>query len=63
MAERQRGTPAYSLPNAKRRSPNLAGVTVPREVIEAVKARLEPGQTLSAAVREALEMWLARAPR
>jgi hypothetical protein len=51
--------PHRSQRDVQRHAVRLSGVTVPRETVEAVKERLEPGQTLSAAVREALEIWLA----
>ena len=62
MTARQRGTRWHSTPDAARRSVRLSGVTVPRDVLEAV--RLVAGSrrgALSSAVSEALRTWLASA--
>lgn len=60
MTARQRGTRWHSTPDAARRSVRLSGVTVPRDVLDAV--RLVAGSqrgALSAAVADALRAWLA----
>lgn len=45
--------------DAARRSPRLSGVTVPRELLAAVKAEAErQGLSLSAAVQAALRGWM-----
>jgi hypothetical protein len=60
MTARQRGTRWHSTLDAARHSVRLSGVTVPRDVLEAV--RLVAGSrrgALSAAVADALRAWLA----
>lgn len=60
MTARQRGTRWHSTPDAARHSVRLSGVTVPREVLEAVRLVAGPQRgALSAAVGEALRAWLA----
>lgn len=62
MTARQRGTRWHSTPDAARRSVRLSGVTVPRDVLEAVRQAAGPRRgALSAAVSEALRAWLASA--
>ena len=62
MTARQRGTRWHSTPDAARRSVRLSGVTVPRDVLEAVRqAAGSQRGALSAAVSEALRAWLASA--
>lgn len=60
MTERQRGTRWHSTPDAARRSVRLSGVTVPRDVLDAVRQAAGPQRgALSAAVADALRAWLA----
>lgn len=62
MTQRQRGTRWHSTPDAARKSVRLSGVTVPRDVLDAVRLIAGPRRgALSAAVSEALQEWLASA--
>jgi hypothetical protein len=60
MAEHNRDTPPWSMPDTARGSVRLPGVTVPRAIWEAVRAAAgEERGAASAVVREALAAWLA----
>ena len=62
MTARQRGTRWHSTPDAARHSVRMSGVTVPRDVLEAVRQAAGPQRgALSSAVAEALRAWLASA--
>lgn len=61
MSGYHKGTPAYSLPDAGRRSPRLSGATMPRELQEDVRTEAaRRGLTFSAALAEAAREWVAR---
>jgi post-segregation antitoxin (ccd killing protein) len=66
VAEKRRiRTDGYgSLPDSRRHSVRLSGVTVPAELLERVRAAAgDERGALSAAVREALEAWVTPAAR
>ena len=61
MPSRQRGTAAWSMPDAARHRVRLSGVTVPRQLLERVRGIAGPVRgELSRAVEVALYDWCER---